>query len=68
MSYPKKFMSRRELKEMGFPDKLFYQVCKTKGSPAFKSGTGGRTSQWLIDTDLLDQFLQKQREKSERRR
>lgn len=68
MPYPKKFMNKRELSAIGFPEKLFYQICNTKGSPAFKTGTGGKTSQWVIDTDKLDAFLQKARNQYDRQK
>ena len=50
-------MSIDELAERYRVDRnTIYQIVRTKGSPAFKVGTG-RRSQWRCDTDVLEAFL-----------
>lgn len=57
MNYPKQVMSLSELKEIGFPASLLYQAANARGSGSFKSGTGGKTSQWYFKTDELNKWL-----------
>lgn len=47
------------LSEMfGMSKKTIYVVCRTKGSPAYKAGTG-RTSHWVCFPSEMKAFLQK---------
>lgn len=48
-----------KLSEMfGVSKETIYEVCRTKGSPAYKAGRG-RTSHWVCFPNEMKQFMQK---------
>ena len=54
-TYPRKYMSVKELVPFGFSEHELKQCLKIKGFPAYKMP--GRTGKWRIDTTKLDSWL-----------
>jgi predicted HicB family RNase H-like nuclease len=46
----------------GMSKNSIYEACRTKGSPAYKTGTG-KTSHWVCFPNDMKVFLQKEAEK-----
>lgn len=55
MQYPKKVMTIKELREMGFPKEYLMGIYRSRRQKiAWKTGTGGKTSTILFDTEELE--------------
>ena len=54
-TYPKKYMSIKELLPYGFTRCELNEYIKMKGFPAYKAP--GKTAPWKIDTTKLDSWL-----------
>lgn len=53
-SYPKRYMTIKELLPFGFSEWELKKYTKIRGFPAHKAG---KTSPWKIDTSKLDNWL-----------
>ena len=62
VEYPKEVMSLSELKHIGYPADLLYRAAHARGSGAFKSGSGGKTTPWYFRVQDFDKWLNKQHE------
>lgn len=61
MKYPKQVMTVKELREMGFPKEFLLEIYRSRNQKiAWKTGTGGRTSTILFDTEELEKFRKAQ--------
>lgn len=61
MKYPKQVMTVKELREMGFPKEFLLEIFRSRNQKiAWKTGTGGRTSTILFDTEELEKFRKAQ--------
>lgn len=61
MKYPKQVMTVKELREMGFPKGFLLEIYRSRNQKiAWKTGTGGRTSTILFDTEELEKFRKAQ--------
>lgn len=61
MNYPKQVMTVKELREMGFPKEFLLEIYRSRNQKiAWKTGTGGRTSTILFDTEELEKFRKAQ--------
>lgn len=61
MNYPKQVMTVKELREMGFPKEFLLEIYRSRNQKiAWKTGTGGRTSTILFDTEKLEKFRKAQ--------
>ena len=57
MKYPKQFMTIKELKQMGLPEKWLRGIARNRHQNiAWKIGTGGRTSSFMFDTEELEKY------------
>lgn len=57
MRYPKQVMTVKELREMGFPKEYLLGIYRSRNQKiAWKTGTGGRTSTILFDTEELEKY------------
>lgn len=54
-TYPKRYMTIKELLSFGFTEHELKKYTKIRGFPAHKAP--GRTSPWKIDTSKLDNWL-----------
>lgn len=54
-TYPKRYMTIKELIPFGFSKAELMNYCQIKGFPAHKAP--GKTSPWKIDTTKLDSWL-----------
>lgn len=61
MKYPKQVMTVKELREMGYPKEYLLDIYRSRNQKiAWKTGTGGRTSTILFDTEELEKFRKAQ--------
>ena len=61
MKYPKQVMTIKELREMGFPKEYLMGIYRSRHQKvAWKTGTGGRTSTILFDTEELEKHRRSQ--------
>lgn len=60
MKYPKPIMSITELTQLGYSRSMLNQWVHIKGFPAFKTSKK-KKAKWLIDTDKLDDWIEKSR-------
>lgn len=61
MNYPKQVMTVKELRGMGFPKEFLLEIYRSRNQKiAWKTGTGGRTSTILFDTEELEKFRKAQ--------
>lgn len=58
MTYPKKFMKKKELQELGLPVKLIDRM-KTIPGVAHQISPG-KTSDYVFDTDLMEKQLERE--------
>ncbi len=58
MTFPKPYMTRKELKEVGIPTVTLDRIWNTKGQEiAFRANPGKKTSPIIYDTALLAKLL-----------
>ena len=61
MTYPKQVMTVKELRAMGYPKEYLLEIYRNRNQKiAWKTGTGGRTSTILFDTEELEKFRKAQ--------
>lgn len=61
MTYPKQVMTVKELRAMGYPKEYLLEIYRSRNQKvAWKTGTGGRTSTILFDTEELEKYRKAQ--------
>ena len=56
MTYPKPFMSTKELMNMGYTKKFLYSVARNRYLKIACRSGDGRNSKWIYDTELLEKY------------
>nr|DAJ43513.1 MAG TPA: hypothetical protein [Caudoviricetes sp.] len=61
MNFPKAFMTKKELREIGVPEATLERIWNTKGQNiAFRACPGKKTSPIIFDTESLSKQLAKE--------